>query len=158
MRAAIKAAKRHMVETAKYDLATEVLALFGKAHLPVNGGSMLPSLWPGDLLEVQHRDPAAFAPGDIAVYHRHSRLVAHRIIEKIDIRGRIFLITQGDCLRHPDSPVAAEEVLGRAVVIHRGQQRISPRLTATARAVSRLLARSEFATRVALGINRRLRT
>ena len=38
----------------KFDLAVEVLRSFGTAKLPVTGASMLPSFWPGDILEV-HR-------------------------------------------------------------------------------------------------------
>ena len=45
-------------DEAKHDLAAEVLRQFGEVRLKVTGASMLPSVWPGDVLTVRRRSPA----------------------------------------------------------------------------------------------------
>jgi len=45
---------------------------------------MLPSVWPGDLLIVTRAKPAALRPGDIVLFTRDSRLVAHRVVKQRD--------------------------------------------------------------------------
>lgn len=135
---------------AKLALAAEVLATFGEVRLPVTGISMLPVMWPGDLLEIRRQDPAAIRRGDVVVFRRDGRLVVHRVIRN---NGR-HLLTHGDHVTRPDAPVPLTEVLGCVVAIERRHRRFEPRLTARARMLSWLLSRSEFCTRVALHLAR----
>jgi hypothetical protein len=98
----------------KFDLAVEVLRSFGTAKLPVTGASMLPSFWPGDILEVHRQSAAAILPGEVVVFRRERRLVAHRVVEKLHHQGSTLLVTRGDRLkatfvrvRSPALPVVA---------------------------------------------------
>ncbi|MGA2133206.1 MAG: S24 family peptidase [Bryobacteraceae bacterium] len=134
-----------MVEALKLDLAAEVLTSCGQARLPVTGSSMLPALWPGDLLDVQRS--AEIRPGDVVVYQRHGRLVVHRVAS----RSGDQITTHGDRLKHPDLPVPAAEILGRVVGVERRGRSVQPHRRPM---LSWLLSRSEFCTRVALRLHR----
>ncbi len=75
---------RHPVptwDTLGCELAAEVLRSSGKLHLRANGASMLPAVWPGDILTVSSHDAAEALPGDIVLFARDGKLVAHRIVE-----------------------------------------------------------------------------
>ena len=69
---------------------------------------MLPAVWPGDVLDIERRAMREVRTGDIALFERHGRLAAHRVIEH---HGSWFL-AKGDTLRHPDPPVTGAELLG----------------------------------------------
>jgi hypothetical protein len=45
-------------------LFLEILKSSGQARLAVTGTSMLPTIWPGDILEVRRQSVAEIAPGD----------------------------------------------------------------------------------------------
>ena len=143
-------------QTLKLDLATEVLASFGHARLPVTGSSMFPSMHPGDLLEIR-RPAGPIQTGDIVVFERHARLVVHRV-RRVEGRNRDLLITRGDRLRYNDTPVPTADILGCVAAIERGVRRFSPRLTLLCRIGSAVLRRTEFGTRVALYFARMVRT
>lgn len=134
----------------KNDLFLEVLRSFGEAKLAVTGASMLPAIWPGDVLEVRQQSMAEVLPGHIVLFGREGRLFAHRVVEKTGRQDRAFLVTRGDCLGKPDPPVCPQELLGRVTAIVRGERRLVPRLTGWGRVASWLLRRSDFGTRVLL--------
>jgi hypothetical protein len=73
------------------ELATETLRSFGQLRLRVNGASMLPAVWPGDILTVIRDTAAQALPGDIVLFGREGRLVAHRVVEvrkpQSEVRG-----------------------------------------------------------------------
>jgi signal peptidase I len=137
------------------ELFLEVLKSAGQARLAVTGTSMLPSIRPGDVLEVQRQSVADISRGDVVLFARHGSFAAHRVVEKTGGADRAFLVTQGDALRTTDSPVSPEELLGRVTAILRGGRRLDPHLTPWARVASWFLARSEFCARVACRLSRR---
>ena len=73
------------------EMAAEVLRSSGNLCLRVSGLSMLPAVWPGDILNVSRLDANLALPGDIVLYGREGRLVAHRVVEvrkqKSDVRS-----------------------------------------------------------------------
>jgi signal peptidase I len=139
----------------KRQLVLDAVGSLGEAHLPASGSSMLPSIRPGDVLEVHRESIAGISIGDVVVFEREARLVTHRVVEKLTKPGRTLLITRGDALREPDPPVSPEELLGRVTAILRSGRRLDPRLTPWARMASWFLARSEFCARVARRLWRR---
>jgi hypothetical protein len=141
-------------EPIKRDLTLEVLSSFGEARLPVTGASMLPCLWPGDVLTVRRQPIDAVACGDVVLAHRAGRFVAHRVVGKVRVRAGTLLVTQGDRLDRADPPVAAEDLLGRVTAIERGQRSISPGLTLRRRLGAWVLRRSDFATRALLYVRK----
>jgi len=136
----------------KFSLAIEVLRSLGEARLAVGGASMLPSIWPGDVLEIHRVAAADLAPGDILVFARENRLVVHRVLRVNGETDGVVLITRGDCSPRADSPISAEELLGRVRAIRRGHRNIIPRRTRWTQIVSWVLRRSELCTRVLLHV------
>src|SRR5579864_3119340 len=98
----------------KLELATEVLTSGGIIRLQAQGTSMLPSIWPGDVVSIEHKPSQEIVPGDIVLVARHSRFFVHRLTEKHNSRW----ITRGDSLPQNDQPVAEVEVLGKVSLIH----------------------------------------
>jgi signal peptidase I len=113
---------------------------------------MLPTLWPGDTLVVEAVDCSAVRSGDIVLFTRHRRFVAHRVIEKRSAgRG---IETRGDAMRQMDAPVSSRELLGRVVSIERNGKSIAPsrELNAAGRSVAALVQHAPAAARVAVAM------
>jgi signal peptidase len=144
------AAKDH--ELMKCRLAADAIRTFGKLRFRVTGSSMVPSVWPCDILRVRRAEMAQVFPGDIVLFERDGRLCAHRVVDKIVGRDQTHLVTQGQQLSSVDPPVFPRELLGRATSIERGRFLIDPRagLRTRWRLVSMVLRRSAFLTRVTL--------
>ena len=110
-------------EALRCQLAEEVLCLAGELRLRVTGTSMLPSVWPGDILHIRRQDTIESLPGDIVLVRRQGRLCAHRVVKKISKEGEPYWITRGDSLPDDDPPVSGQELLGRVTCILRGRAR-----------------------------------
>src|SRR5580700_10685991 len=103
----------------KLGLAAEMLRSQGTVLLKAWGMSMLPSVWPGDLLTIQSAAFDEVVPGDIVLVLRDSRFFIHRLVERRRDQDRILCITRGDAMPHNDPPTAASELLGRVASIRR---------------------------------------
>jgi hypothetical protein len=110
----------------KLDLAAEVLRNRGTVRLKAWGTSMLPSVWPGDLLTIQSVGADEIVPGDIVLVLRDSRFFIHRLVESRRDQVGILCITRGDAMPHNDPPNAASELLGRVAGIRRADQIFVP--------------------------------
>jgi hypothetical protein len=99
----------HGREIVKFELAEEVLRSFGEVRFTARGVSMLPAIFPGDQLVVR-REPIEDAhAGDVVLFRREGRLFAHRVVA-----GTCGTpITRGDALEQSDTPITADEWLGR---------------------------------------------
>jgi len=132
------------------ELAAEVLRSSGRLRLRATGASMLPAVWPGDILSVRSHDVAEALPGDIVLFAREGRLVAHRVVERSLYQDRIQWVTRGDTVEGNDAPVSSPELLGRVAAIERGSRRLTPHQSLASRLASWILCRSDLATRVLL--------
>jgi signal peptidase I len=131
-------------------LAAEVLRSSGRLRLRATGASMLPAVWPGDILSVRSHDSAEALPGDIVLFAREGRLVAHRVVERSLCQDRIQWVTRGDSVEGNDAPVSSHELLGRVTAIERGSRRLTPHQSVASRFASWILCRSGLATRLLL--------
>ena len=87
----------------------------------VTSDSMIPTLYPNDLLIVQMIGIDKIIVGDIIVFNTHVEdfgIVAHRAIEKFDDNGRIAINTQGDNVDEVDTWVVHDEDLIGKVTGH----------------------------------------
>jgi len=134
----------------KCEMAAEVLRSSGTLRLRVTGWSMLPTVWPGDMLIIERLDSEQVAEGDIVLFGRDRRLFAHRVVKN----QNSVLITRGDSMRAPDSPVEEHEFLGRVSSIVRNGRCIGPRRTLGTgeRAIASLVQTSEVAARVVVSV------
>jgi hypothetical protein len=134
----------------KCEIAAEIQRSFGSLRLQATGHSMLPSILPGDTLVIEQRNFAQIAPGDIVLYIRQNKLVAHRVLRTVGTIGNPQLIIQGDALPNQDAPVSSLELLGRVSGIIRDGQRIRhpARLTVATRCVACILRHSASLSRL----------
>lgn len=103
----------------------EVLRETGSLRMRVFGESMLPSIWPGDVITIKRQLAETFAVGDIGVFNKSDCFFAHRIERIATIRGLLHFITRGDSASENDPPFHPSELLGKVVAIQRnGQTRV----------------------------------
>jgi signal peptidase I len=125
---------RHFMDSQARDqgrciLAAEALRAWGVLKLRATGVSMLPTLWPGDLLIVRSVRPEQVGPGEIVLYMRHGRFFIHRIVSMDLARNDALMVTRGDCMSENDPPVGRTELLGRVTEVHRSSAVFVPART-----------------------------
>jgi hypothetical protein len=133
------------------ELVSGVARSTGEVRLKVAGASMLPVLWPGDLVAVRRCDFSELRPGQIILHGREERLTLHRIARIADDQ----VITRGDSLRDYDPPVNPAEILGQVESILRRSRAVSPERKLWQRVVASVLRRSHFLRRLTLYAQRR---
>jgi signal peptidase I len=126
-------------EQSKCSLAAEVLRSRWGLQLRVRGASMLPTLWPGDLLTIQSASFDQVQSGDVVLYQHEERFfVVHRVVSKArsrDNEPEWFLIARGDCMSMPDAPIRPDRVLGKVTSIERAGLVFAPRNLSTFRSI-----------------------
>lgn len=138
---------------AKCELAAEVLRSCGRLRLKVTGWSMLPTIWPGEMLMIQHTESDAVSEGDIVLCARERKFSAHRVIGKSSKDSSI--VTQGDAMAQIDPPVSQHDLLGKVAFIVRNGKCIAPdkKLRLRECAVAALVRRSDLAARLVVGVH-----
>ena len=135
------------------ELVVEIAAKFGRVRFRVTGASMMPSVWPDDIVEIRRCDPADLEPAQIVLYRRMGRLVVHRIIRV----EPDFLVTRGDAVSDEDSPIRKADVLGRVVRIQRRGRLLYPKRSRLLRTCSAIFRRSDFCLGMMLRVGRIVR-
>ena len=131
------------------ELATELVRKWKFVTLPAVGTSMVPVIHPGDLLHVRRAALEEISPGDIVVYARHGRMIAHRVVATGAAGTREpYLITRGDRSQTSDSPLFSSELIGLVAVVERNRQcyRLCPQLNIAQRLLLSILRSSDRAT------------
>jgi signal peptidase I len=103
----------------RLELAAEVLHRFGEVRFIAYGGSMVPSIYPGDLLIVRSESAADARRGEIVLFLLGGRPCVHRVMRKWPERNRVVFATRGDALPKEDPSVDASQLLGRVTSIQR---------------------------------------
>jgi hypothetical protein len=113
----------------KKEVAIEItLDLLKQGHsveIPASGYSMFPVFWPGDRVVVAPIKEIDFiAPGNVIVVQRENDFVMHRLIEvREEKSGVLMYMLQGDCMKSPDPPVAADMLVGIAASYFRNNRK-----------------------------------
>jgi len=105
-------------------LASEVLRISGGLRFAALGASMVPTIFPGDILIIRRETARSTRCGDVVLFLREGRFCAHRLVKKAEEAGRISLVTRGDALAKDDPPLDESELLGRVAAVVRGRKRI----------------------------------
>src|SRR5208337_571164 len=98
-------------------LAADVLRRGGRLRLRVHGESMLPALWPGDVVEIASCSLEDVRPGEIVLARREGRLFLHRLVRRCLVAPGTpngFLL-RGDSMPGSDPQFPPEALLGRLV-------------------------------------------
>src|ERR1700746_3815028 len=101
-------------ELQKQNLIAEILRTRGSVRLAARGHSMMPTLWPGDLLNIEFVCFDRVRVGDLVLYERSNRFFIHRVLKKLAgvESTRPTLVTRGDSMLTLDAMVTPEELLG----------------------------------------------
>lgn len=142
-----------MSECASWSAQREVLAvdaLRGSGHLRllVNGESMLPALWPGDVVEIESCQAGDVGRGEIVLAWRDGRFFLHRLLTE---RESGF-ITRGDSMPEPDPEFATSALLGKLRNVNRNGRQVALRSRPWTRMIGLLFCYSGFARRAALTV------
>ncbi len=127
-----------------------------RVRLKVYGESMLPALWPGDVVEIASCSMEDLLPGDIVLALRDGRLYLHRLVAS---QPNGFVL-RGDSVPGPDPLFPPEALLGRLVYsahdIGDLTQRSRPKVSAKwSRAAGMLLCYCGLARRLTLKLHNR---
>jgi hypothetical protein len=116
----------------------------------VYGESMLPALWPGDLVEIESCLLNDVRPGDIVLALRDDRFFLHRLVA---VRGTDGFLLRGDSVPRPDPLFPASSLLGRLTTRNTGR-RSGPGFGAKwSRAVGLIFCYCAVARRMALTLH-----
>ena len=140
----------------RHELAKQVLGSAGELRPVARGGSMLPAIWPGDVLVVRSAAMESVRAEEIVVSRRGDYLCAHRVVGECFEGGRRVLITKGDSLPSADlSTISEAEFLGRVSSVIRGEKQWEPAPLPTGwqGIAARILRKSERATTALLRIH-----
>jgi len=99
------------------------------------GTSMLPTIWPGDVLLVEGRALDQLECGDLVLVKREEGVRIHRLV----INCGAHWITRGDAMPQDDPPLRPAEILGRVAEIRRPKKVLTP--SRQVRLMDRLVAR-----------------
>lgn len=134
------------------DLVLDAVRISGKVKLKVAGASMVPALWPGDLVSVRHCQPSELKPGSVIVFRQNQRLIIHRLIH----RAGDSIVTRGDARPCFDGNVRASDVLGFVDTVMRNGRSVNPHCSPWQKAVAFTLRHSEWCTWFFLRVSSRL--
>jgi hypothetical protein len=109
---------------------------------------MLPTLWPGDIVEIESRQAGEVACGEIVLAWRDGRFFLHRFLTE---RESGF-ITRGDSMPGPDPEFAAGALLGKLRNVNRNGRQVTPRSRPWTRMIGLLFCYSGLARRAALTV------
>src|SRR5262249_35269080 len=90
-------------------LAVEALRSAGRLSLRVHGASMLPTLWPGDVVAIEACAVEDVSAGEIVLAYSGDRLFLHRFVAATDNE---FLI-RGDAMPGDDPELPHNAMAGR---------------------------------------------
>ena len=134
------------LHSAGCDLVAEVVCATGSAKLKVTGLSMLPAIWPGDVLTISRTSPKLLEPDQIVLYRRNGKLTAHRVVQ---VANDHFL-TRGDCVPSLDPPVPFTAIVGQVIVVCRNGRAAKLQPSPWQRTAAWLLRHSELSIRLLL--------
>jgi Peptidase S24-like len=107
---------------ARLDLAAEVLHRFGEVRFVAQGSSMIPSIYPGDLVTVRSESIAGVCCGEIVLFLLGGRFFVHRVTRKWLEGDRVVFAACGDALHQEDPSVDGTQLLGRVTsILRRGK-------------------------------------
>ena len=137
---------------ARSSLAAEALRRGGRLRLQVRGESMLPSVWPGDTVEIAGCPLEDVHPGEIVLALREDRFFLHRLLQRC---GQDGFLLRGDAMPAPDPFFASTSFHGRLIRVVRAGRTIplSGRLRPWSRALGIVLCYCGIARRLVLKVH-----
>jgi signal peptidase I len=137
-------------QSLKCDLLCDCLRVFGTLRMKVNGWSMLPTLWPGDVIIVSPTNFSQITVGRIALFRHGDRFFVHRVLSKDTVKNEI--LSRGDAMPRTDPPFGSSELLGEVRLIIRNGKQMEPsrKMSLGHRGIAQVVQRSTSAARLAV--------
>ena len=133
-------------------LAVESLRLSGRLRLMVRGESMLPSLWPSDIVQIEAASLDGVRHGDVVLAYRDGQFFLHRLLSAC---GSGF-VSRGDSMPVADPAYSADCLVGKLVAVERrGKVAGTTRLGFWSRQLGSLFCHCGPARRLALRLRQR---
>lgn len=111
---------------ATQEALVEALLRSGKeVTFTISSQSMWPFLESGDRIVLVGADPRDLRAGDIVLFHSDLGWVAHRIVVRRIIEGKIVITTKGDNSVLAEGARSGEDLLGQAVAVQRGSNQVT---------------------------------
>jgi len=131
-------------DSAKIAMAVDLLRSRHAIRLRACGTSMLPALWPGDLLTIAPFIAAQAVAGDIVLVVRDDRFFIHRLTQIGG--GTADWITRGDAMAVCDPPVSVDQIIGRVSKVRRNDREfmVPQQLPMISGQFAKLIAHSNF--------------
>jgi signal peptidase I len=135
-------------ESLRLELAAEILREFGEVRFRAYGGSMLPAIFPGDILLIRRDSIGRIRQGHAVLAIRAGLFYAHRVVRIENQGAAVRLITRGDALTMEDPAISEDEYLGRVIGLNRGgtQREIIDSASLESCVFGWMLRRSDFLT------------
>jgi len=130
----------------KCGVAAAILSSFGQVRFRVVGTSMIPTVWPNDVVTIGHVDVLSIRPSQIVLVRVEYGFVLHRVV-RCDSKS---LTSRGDSVGFEDPPVGLDQVLGRLIEIERGGVSLKPpgRLGLPSKLIRYIVCRSRWSRSV----------
>ena len=148
----VEIAQENCATNPKQSLLVQALLEHGSCRFQVSGSSMLPTLWPGDLVLIQRRPLQQLVVGDVVLHQSDGRFFLHRL-ESCQTHGnRVHFVTRGDAMPQRDPPFSSAHFLGVLAGVQRDGDWLSwpLRMPAIARVLAALVRRSSQFSRLLL--------
>lgn len=145
-------AQENCATNPKQSLLVQALTEHGSCRFLVSGSSMLPTLWPGDLVLIQRRPLQQLVVGDVVLHQSDGRFFLHRLESCQTHDDRVYFVTRGDAMPQRDPPFSSAHLLGVLAGVQRDGDWLSLplRMPATARVLAALVRRSSQFSRLFL--------
>lgn len=142
-------------ELLKLELGADVLRSFGELRFVAHGTSMIPAIFPGDILFVRHQPLEAMRRGDVALWSSNGYFCAHRVLRVEKTREESAIVTCGDALGDEDAPIRCSDFLGHVyAIVRRGKRtELARNRGLLLRGIASLACHSDFVTRWLLRYN-----
>jgi signal peptidase I len=102
-----------------FEVSADLLKRGHRVRFQACGQSMYPTIKDGEKVTVEPVCTSNIRLGDIVLYHRKGRVMAHRVVNRKRTSDGEILILRGDASMKGNEPVSSEKVLGKVVAVER---------------------------------------
>ena len=96
-------------------------------RMRMGGYSMFPLMLPGDVGVISKVPLEDIRRGEVVVFDRGDKWIAHRLVGIQESGADVVFITQGDSIPFPDAPFGHDALRGVIRSVSRGQRTFDPR-------------------------------
>ncbi|KHE71671.1 hypothetical protein LD39_08580 [Halobacillus sp. BBL2006] len=96
----------------------------GFIDLPSLGTSMYPLIKQRDTCRFVSCRPDQLTKGEVLLFHLNGELIGHRLIEKVEVEGKIVFQCKGDTNLGKDQWIMEKDIIGKLLYVKRRKRSI----------------------------------